>query len=51
MLGIEYAIFNPEWIVLDADTWISCCHFAAEFPNAWLLGDHSAAQPRQAEKH
>src|SRR5882724_1036932 len=30
--SVDVSIFNPERIVLDADPWISCRHFAAESP-------------------
>src|SRR5215510_4208713 len=30
--SVDVAVFDPEWIVLDADTWISGCHLAAESP-------------------
>ena len=29
---VDVSVFHPERIVLDADTWISCCHFTAKSP-------------------
>src|SRR5713101_2053104 len=46
--GVDVSVFDPERIALDADIWISCCHFAAESP----MRGRSAVlqQPRLGEQ-